>query len=534
MPKELTRIPLNSAGVHPILKDRWELLIEPPKRKPDKDDDDKKKSRKPEPEPQLPWGIQVLAFAKEDARAQQPSSSVAPEKPADEPEKGEPGKDEPGKDEPGKDEPGKDEPAKQDPPGEEPAKQEPAKQEEAQPRPRFPVFKSFEDFLDKTAKKATFEIRAKESKQRSGLRHEYRWYEWTQGPNRFLAAAYDREDLEVVLLGTRRVAPKVDEKEERAWKKLEASIDRQLEDALESLTFETNRNYEERMVLGEARWANTDLRREILEQEKKTIAGYREWSLFCTEHFIVKYSHDLEKGAREEMWRFAADIARRMGEMIKVYEEYFPPHDKVLQWWSVLRICRTHDEFSKYGSTHPGVIGWFNPLSKELVIFRSKAWSEAVAYHEGWHQYAHFWFGGKPKLHRWFDEGHGDFFGSMDRKSMNRWELASSKMRLATIKKLVNEEKTVPLKDIVRWHKDKFYNPRTAGLYYAQGWAMVDFLRRGKGGDLWDESFAKIIPTYVQTCLDTGDSDKAADAAFEGIDWDLFEQRFKAWVTALD
>ena len=37
--------------------------------------------------------------------------------------------------------------------------------------------------------------------------------------------------------------------------------------------------------------------------------------------------------------------------------------------------------------------------------------TEAVTFHEGWHQYCDSYFG--FELQRWFDEGHGDYFGSL-------------------------------------------------------------------------------------------------------------------------
>ena len=38
--------------------------------------------------------------------------------------------------------------------------------------------------------------------------------------------------------------------------------------------------------------------------------------------------------------------------------------------YSVFRVCATYEQFQKYGSSPRGVVGWFSPRSKELVVFQ--------------------------------------------------------------------------------------------------------------------------------------------------------------------
>ena len=496
MPKALLRIPLNSAGVHPVLKDRWEHVTDKKAEKKNK-----KKSKDKDEIPDLPWGIHVLGFGTQ--KLETPSTP------------GSQGKTEPeGKSA---------EPASK-------SEQAPAKK----PVRRYKVFRNFDDYLKQTSRGYKFAEKDEARKQPSGRRLPYRFFSWSQKYQQFVCAVYKHEGREVALIGYYYKVPlQLSKKAEKEYEKLCRETERALEKGIESLIWERGREYKEQGVRGEHRYANTDLRKKILEAEKKSIAGYADWDIFCTENFIIKYSFDHGKGKKSDAYRFASRMARQMGDMLLQYQKYFPPHDKMTEWWSVLRICRNHDEFSKYGSTHPGVIGWFNPLSKELVIFRSKRYSEAVAYHEGWHQYAHFWYGGKVTLHRWYDEGLGDFFGAMARKSNHRFDLQSSRMRLATIKKLVKDGKTVPLKEIVRWNKRKFYGPK-AGFYYAQGWSIVDFLMRGEGTEHWKPAYGKVMETYTKVCLETKDQTKAVEAAYKDFDWLQFEKDWKAYVTDLE
>lgn len=494
MPKKLVRIPLNSAGMHPALKDRWEYVVDDKV----KSKKTKKKKKVKDPVPDLAWGVQVLAFG---TQKRETPTTIGNS--------------------------GEKDKAKQAKPQKKGAK-------EGQPRMRYKTYRNFDDFLRKSSRGARFAERGVERKQGSGRRLPYHYYAWTEGVQSFRCAVYKKDGKEIALYGYYLKYPyELTKKATKIYEKQIRDREKGLKKAIESLVWERGRHYQEQGVRGEHRYATTPLRKKILAAEKKSIAGYADWDIFCTKNFIIKYSFDKGKGKKDDAYRFSERMARQMADMLLQYQKYFPPHAKMTKWWSVLRICRNHDEFSKYGSTHPGVIGWFNPKSLELVIFRSKRWSEAVAYHEGWHQYAHFWFGGKVTLHRWYDEGLGDFFGSMARKSNHRFDLQSSRMRLATIKKLVRDGKTVPLKDLVRWNKRKFYGPK-AGFYYAQGWSVVDFLMRGKDSPHFKPAYAKIMSTYTKVCLKTGDQKKAVEAAFKGMDWMTFEKDWKAYVQDLE
>ncbi len=382
---------------------------------------------------------------------------------------------------------------------------------------RFPDFKTFL-LKSRQYRVKTFEVQGKEKKQRSGDKLAYKYYRWVSGSNRirwiYEAAAYRVNGQEIALL--------VHYPEE--FKKKLAHTIRSVVRSLKVL--KNIKKAKDHKIPGEE-FVNLDpkLRRPLLDKAELSIKNLKEWDIFATKHFIVLYSAEAKRKAKARA--FAHHIAARMDEMHDVYEKYFPPHKNMKKWWSVLRICRDRREFNRYGGTSGGVIGWFNPLSKELVIFNGKGGFsvETVAYHEGWHQYAHFWFPG-AHLHRWFDEGHGDFFGSMIRQGKKRWVPAKSKMRTANIKSLVATKKFVPVNAIVRWHTDKFYGPG-APNYYAEGWAIVDFLRRGHKTPFWKKKWGKILPTYIKVALETKDTDKAIEEAFKGVDWEKFQA---AWI----
>jgi hypothetical protein len=385
---------------------------------------------------------------------------------------------------------------------------------------RFPDFKTF--ILESPRYRVKiFEVKGQSKKQRSGDKLTYKFYRWVSasGGNGWI------HEAGVYQVGNQEIALLVHYPEE--FKKKLAHTIRSVVQSLKVLK-KIKKERDQKIPGEEFVQLDPKLRRPLLDKAVLSIKNLKEWDIFATKHFIVLYSAEAKRKAKARA--FAHHIASRMDEMHDVYEKYFPPHKKMKKWWSVLRICRDGQEFGRYGGTSGGVIGWFNPLSKELVIFNGKGRFsvETVAYHEGWHQYAHFWFPG-AHLHRWFDEGHGDFFGSMVRKGKKRWVPAKSKMRTANIKSLVATKKFVPVNAIVRWHTDKFYGPGAAN-YYAEGWAIVDFLRRGRKTAFWNKKWNRILPTYIKVALETKDTDKAIEEAFKGVDWEKFQASWIKYV----
>jgi hypothetical protein len=212
----------------------------------------------------------------------------------------------------------------------------------------------------------------------------------------------------------------------------------------------------------------------------------------------------------------------------------------MLQLYSILRVCESFSEYRRYGGDGVPVnaVGWFSPFSKELVVFNDRQHVVQNAkdivtttQHEGWHQYALTYFGEKNELHRWFDEGHGDYYGAFSKKGTT-WSYTADKGRHTDIRTQISRKTYVPLREIVAWNKDKYYDPAKGGYYYAEGYSLVDFLRRGPEvlGKKFDERWGKVIDIYRSTMLETRDQKKAVEAAFAGVDWEQFEAAWVEWV----
>jgi hypothetical protein len=280
-------------------------------------------------------------------------------------------------------------------------------------------------------------------------------------------------------------------------------------------------------------FADTAERRAAVAAAEANIKDLGNWDMLTTKSYIVLYSwppKSPEKRRKHES--SAREIAADMERMRELYEQHYPPPASAVFPYSILRICSTATEFQRYSdTTESNLLGWFSPKSKELVLFldNDEEQTKTVAYHEGWHQYSDTYFG-DVELHRWFDEGTGDFFGSF-RPIDGKWRYDVSRMRKVNIKTIVSTNQFVPLREIVAWGKNRFYDAN-AGSYYAQGYALVDFLMRGRDEHAagWDESWSSILPTYRDKVLATKDPALAVEAAFAGIDWDRFTRAWISWV----
>ena len=219
-----------------------------------------------------------------------------------------------------------------------------------------------------------------------------------------------------------------------------------------------------------------------------------------SEKFIVKTSSEDED--------FIEEVVERLERSREIFERDFPPETESGHV-SVVRICGSEAEFHRYGGTSKGVAGWFNPSSTELVLYDAKNvdrnMSFAVMSHEAFHQYCYFLFG-RAEAHRWFDEGHGDYYGGL-RLRRGKAEI-TPKMpggleRLTVIREMLRAEEHAPLASHLNFtHREwQGQGPKNVSPY-AQSWSIVYMLRQGALGEvprkLWKPEYGDIIPNYVR------------------------------------
>jgi hypothetical protein len=287
------------------------------------------------------------------------------------------------------------------------------------------------------------------------------------------------------------------------------------------------------------KYADSDARRAVLNKARQNIRNLQHWDYLTTPSFVVLYSWDPENPARrQDSQEFAVAMATRLQDFRTVYEELFPPHEQMAQAYPILRVCEDAQEFVQYGGEHSkDRVGWYNSATAELVIYHDRthkhadeATIEATALHEAWHQYASMWFGPRVKLHPWFDEGTGEYFGAFVQKG-KKWRYAVPRASHALLKAQVSRGTHTPLREFVEWTEDRFQGERAVD-HYAQAYGLVDFLRRGPDrlGRKFDPAWQKILPTYTETVRKTRNRNRALKEAFAEVDWNAFEAAWLSWV----
>lgn len=144
-------------------------------------------------------------------------------------------------------------------------------------------------------------------------------------------------------------------------------------------------------------------------------------------------------------------------------------------------------------------------------------------FHEGFHQYFGYFVPNPPI---WLNEGMAEMCaaitvrrkklkeaGNMDYQGCKRTQAA------------ITKKSYVPLKKFVRLSQPQYYsNP---DLHYAQGWALVHFLRYGP------KKYRSIINDIIFALKNGAERDEALDRAFYDIDWAKFEADWKKYIMKL-
>ncbi len=202
-----------------------------------------------------------------------------------------------------------------------------------------------------------------------------------------------------------------------------------------------------------------------------------------SKRFIIKTDSDDKD--------FIAKVIARLEKSRDLFEQDFPPKEP-LTHVSIVRVCGTEEVFHSYGGTGGGVAGWFSPASTELVLYDGKNTDRnmtfAVMSHEAFHQYCHFLFQ-ESEAHRWFDEGHGDYYGGA---KMGRSKQAPMKItpkmpaglgRLGIIREMVRTATYAPLEDHLNYSHGQWQSQGPSNVScYAQSWSIVYMLRQGALG----------------------------------------------------
>ncbi len=237
----------------------------------------------------------------------------------------------------------------------------------------------------------------------------------------------------------------------------------------------------------------------------------RGWKAYDTPNYLIVH-HSKNEGLIKR-------IGRDIEAMRSLYMELFPP-TKPVEAVSIVRVCRTKEEYSQYGGP-PNTGGYWHPGNEELVFYdysytmktldddEKKAMGKRkltdddsllVLYHEAFHQYI-FYAVGEFAPHDWFNEGYGDYFSGTDiGKSVGKVQgIDPSPWRIHLAKDMCEYgEGFVPLKQILEAERAVFYNRARIAFFYAGAWSFVYFLKQSPEAQAHPQ-WSKLLLTYFET-----------------------------------
>ncbi|MBN2491377.1 MAG: hypothetical protein JXQ29_11070 [Planctomycetes bacterium] len=263
-----------------------------------------------------------------------------------------------------------------------------------------------------------------------------------------------------------------------------------------------------------AREAAREEARRRASTDAERVAGW--WYVESENYFIVTNT-PVKKKAR------ITELHAQLEAIRALYQRDFPP-PKPIDAVSIVRVCKDHESYRQYGGP-AGSGGYWNAGAKELVLFHrgEKAFARGVLFHEAFHQYIYYACG-EINPHIWYNEGHADYYGGAEVIG-SRALIRPNRARVDTIRGALRAGTYVPLPEFLRYSQRQYY--ANAGLCYAQGWSLAYFLNQGiEAGHPW----SRIVPTYYKTLVETGDGEKALQAAFQQVDLGALDAAWKEFI----
>jgi hypothetical protein len=260
-----------------------------------------------------------------------------------------------------------------------------------------------------------------------------------------------------------------------------------------------------------------------------------------------KGNYIIEYATRQE---FAKRAAEEMEQIQALYRHVIPSQKPIPQ--CRIKIFDREEEFQAYSGAS-GAAAYWSPMQEEIVGYRfegdklkldsretftiaeEKNPEEVtfkVLYHEGFHQYMHFYMGRARNIYvpSWLNEGMGDyFFGGDWNKGRNKFTIGVNDWRIRTISNAVKKNEHVPLDKIFRYEQQDYY--MNAGLCYAEGWSINYFFQMS---DIAKKKGYNTIPQRMMDELKaSGNWEKATDKVLGGVDLKKMEAEWKEFVLGL-
>jgi tetratricopeptide (TPR) repeat protein len=178
------------------------------------------------------------------------------------------------------------------------------------------------------------------------------------------------------------------------------------------------------------------------------------------------------------------------------------------------------------GETRDYVAGYFQSGKAVNYITLSTEGEPARAYQIIFHEYTHFLVRnnmGESRIPPWYNEGLALYYETLSIESGQKVTVGSAQNKLLT---LLRKNELIPLDIFFNTDNGSLHNrgEEAAGLYYAQAWILMHYLRHVGGG-----ARAQQLDKFLNLVL-SGRNSKSAFAESFQIEYDALESELKKYI----
>lgn len=259
--------------------------------------------------------------------------------------------------------------------------------------------------------------------------------------------------------------------------------------------------------------------KESVIQNIKTL---KDWSVYETANYVI--ASNLKK--RKDLDEIQGEAEMMRSTFMKVI-----PPPKAIDAVSVIRVFDKREDYLAYVDSDLQWSGGVWMPSKRELVLSPVDWAKGkdrtellvrVLRHELFHQYLFFITGERNNL-PWFNEGCAQLFESLIIKNDGRIQLDTEKNDYDRGRKIM-ESQFASAKYLLKLSNKSFQDAREYS--YDATWSLMYFIVLGSKA-IDKEDYSKIPLKYMEAMAETGDTEKATEAAWKGINLDTFDKDWK-------
>lgn len=261
---------------------------------------------------------------------------------------------------------------------------------------------------------------------------------------------------------------------------------------------------------------------DVVDQVAASIRNMKGWWLDSSTHYVVLSNL---KGNGKTL---VGQLNKAMDVMWTAYAKCIPADEKAAV--CVIRLPATEGEYDDYvGADNAGTGGLWVPSRKELVIKpvmdqggqEKKKALLLVAFHEGFHQYAHYALK-QTEASLWFNEGYAQFFQNA--------AIQNGKVRISDYPAAIEivgrilESRELDLAAFLQQSREQFYseNHSTREANYALAWAFIYYLKKDP-----HSPFASLPDNYVHMIRQGMSAEEATARLVKQTDMQALANEFR-------